>query len=126
VREPSDPVAASAGRGAAGSARSFLLSGLAEIWDAAGETSELHLEQNTKIRLAIPRAIDQAREVINTHYHSAGATAIFTFSVASSVKSVTMPRAMPSVTAATPTAYMLLLLRRRGSRGAIWGSRSTV
>ena len=60
-----------------GSARSFLLSGLAEIWDAVGETGELNLEQNTKIRLATTWAIDQAREVINTLYHSAGATAIF-------------------------------------------------
>ena len=60
-----------------GSARSFLLSGLAEIWDAVGETGELSLEQNTKIRLATTWAIDQAREVINTLYHSAGATAIF-------------------------------------------------
>ena len=60
-----------------GSARSFLLSGLAEIWDAVGETGELNLEQNTKIRLVTTWAIDQAREVINTLYHSAGATAIF-------------------------------------------------
>ena len=60
-----------------GSARAFLLSGLAEIWDAVGETGELNLEQNTKIRLATTWAIHQAREVINTLYHSAGATAIF-------------------------------------------------
>jgi hypothetical protein len=74
VRDPGDPVAASAGRG---SARSFLLSGLAEIWDAVGEAGELNLEQSTKIRLATTWAIDQAREVINPLYHSAGATAIF-------------------------------------------------
>src|SRR5271166_3477508 len=60
-----------------GSARAFLLSGLAEIWEAVGETGELSLEQNTKIRLASTWAIDQAREVVNTLYHSAGATAIF-------------------------------------------------
>jgi indole-3-acetate monooxygenase len=60
-----------------GSARAFLLTGLAEIWEAVGETGELSLEQNTKIRLASTWAIDQAREVVNTLYHSAGATAIF-------------------------------------------------
>jgi indole-3-acetate monooxygenase len=59
------------------SARAYLLSGLAETWEAVGETGELSLEQNTKIRLASTWAIDQAREVINTLYHSAGATAIF-------------------------------------------------
>jgi len=59
------------------SARVFLLSSLAEIWDAVGETGELSLEQNTTIRLASTWAIDQAREIVNTLYHSAGATAIF-------------------------------------------------
>jgi alkylation response protein AidB-like acyl-CoA dehydrogenase len=52
------------------------LSGLAEIWEAVGETGELCLEQNTIIRLAATWAIDQAREVVNTLYHCAGATAI--------------------------------------------------
>ena len=60
-----------------GSARTYLLSGLAEIWEAVGETGELDLKQNTTIRLASTWAIDQAREVVNTLYHSAGATAIF-------------------------------------------------
>ena len=60
-----------------GSARAFLLSGLAEIWEAVGETGELSLEQNTMIRLASTWAIHQAREVVNTLYHGAGATAIF-------------------------------------------------
>ena len=59
-----------------GSARAFLLSGLAEIWEAVGEIGELRLEQNTKIRLASAWAIDQA-EVVDSLYHSAGATAIF-------------------------------------------------
>lgn len=44
-----------------GSARAFLLSGLAEIWEAVGETGELSLEQNTMIRLASTWAIHQAR-----------------------------------------------------------------
>jgi alkylation response protein AidB-like acyl-CoA dehydrogenase len=60
-----------------GSARAYLLSGLAEIWEMVGETGELSLEQNTTIRLASTWAIHQAREVVNTLYHSAGATAIF-------------------------------------------------
>jgi indole-3-acetate monooxygenase len=60
-----------------GSARAFLLGGLAEIWDAVGETGELSLVQNTQLRLASTWAIDQAREVVDTLYHNAGATAIF-------------------------------------------------
>ena len=60
-----------------GSARAYLLSGLAEIWEAVGQTGELSLEQNTMIRLVSTWAIDQAREVVNTLYHSSGATAIF-------------------------------------------------
>ena len=60
-----------------GSARAYLLSGLTEIWEAVGETGKLSLEQNATIRLASTWAIDQAREVVNILYHSAGATAIF-------------------------------------------------
>ncbi len=60
-----------------GSARAYLLSGLAEIWEAVAETGRLDLEQNTMIRLASTWAIHQAREVVNTLYHGAGATAIF-------------------------------------------------
>jgi indole-3-acetate monooxygenase len=59
------------------SARAFLLSGFAEIWDEVGVTGELTLEQNTIIRLASTWAIHQAREVVNSLYHGAGATAIF-------------------------------------------------
>jgi alkylation response protein AidB-like acyl-CoA dehydrogenase len=59
------------------SARAFLLSVFAETWEAVGETGELSLEQNTMIRLASTWAIHQAREVVNTLYHGAGATAIF-------------------------------------------------
>jgi alkylation response protein AidB-like acyl-CoA dehydrogenase len=59
------------------SARAFLLGDLAEIWQAVGQTGALTLEQNTMIRLASTWAIHQAREVVNTLYHGAGATAIF-------------------------------------------------
>ncbi len=60
-----------------GSARAYLLSGLAEIWEAAAATGQLDLQQNAMIRLASTWAIHQAREVVNTLYHGAGATAIF-------------------------------------------------
>jgi len=60
-----------------GSARAYLLDGLAEIWEAVGATGQLDLQQNAMIRLASTWAIHQAREVVNTLYHGAGATAIF-------------------------------------------------
>jgi alkylation response protein AidB-like acyl-CoA dehydrogenase len=59
------------------SARAFLLATLADIWQAIGETGGISFEQNTMIRLAATWAIDQGREVVNTLYHGAGATAIF-------------------------------------------------
>jgi alkylation response protein AidB-like acyl-CoA dehydrogenase len=60
-----------------GLARAYLLGSLTEIWGAVAETGELSLAQNTMIRLTTTWAIDQAREVVNTLYHSAGSTAIF-------------------------------------------------
>jgi hypothetical protein len=77
LRKPGDPVAASAGRSSAQlvarlpaqQSRRDLGSG----WrDWRGEPGTEHI-----IRLAATWAIDQAREVVNTLYHSAGATAIF-------------------------------------------------
>jgi alkylation response protein AidB-like acyl-CoA dehydrogenase len=59
------------------SARAFLSTTLAEIWEAVGVAGEITLEQNTMIRLASTWAIHQAREVVGTLYHGAGATAIF-------------------------------------------------
>ena len=59
------------------SARAFLLDGFAESWEAVGKTGELSLQHNTMMRLASTWAIQQAREVVNTLYHGAGATAIF-------------------------------------------------
>lgn len=59
------------------SARAFLLSSFVEVWEAVGEGGELTVEQNALIRLATTWAIHQAREVVNTLYHDAGATAIF-------------------------------------------------
>lgn len=59
------------------SARAFLIDCFGETWDAVGDAAELTVEQNALIRLATTWAIHQAREVVNTLYHDAGATAIF-------------------------------------------------
>ena len=59
------------------SARAFLLDSFGEIWQAVGDRNELSVEQNALVRLATTWAIHQARAVVNTLYHDAGATAIF-------------------------------------------------
>jgi len=58
-------------------ARAFLLSSLDEIWQDVGGSGRLTTDHNTTIRLASTWAIHQAREVVDTAYHAAGATAIF-------------------------------------------------
>jgi alkylation response protein AidB-like acyl-CoA dehydrogenase len=58
-------------------ARAFLIGSLDEIWDAAAKTGRLSLDHNATIRLASTWAIHQARSVVDTVYHAAGATAIF-------------------------------------------------
>jgi alkylation response protein AidB-like acyl-CoA dehydrogenase len=60
-----------------GAARAFLLSSLDEIWRDVGGSGRLTTDHNTTIRLASTWAIHQAREVVDTAYHAAGATAIF-------------------------------------------------
>jgi len=60
-----------------GSARTFLLTEIEEIWRAVGRAGTLALEQRVRIRLAATYAIHQAREVVDWAYHAAGATAIF-------------------------------------------------
>jgi alkylation response protein AidB-like acyl-CoA dehydrogenase len=60
-----------------GAARAFLLGALAEIWRDTAETRRLSAEHNATIRLASTWAIHQARDVVDTLYHAAGATAIF-------------------------------------------------
>ncbi len=60
-----------------GAARAFLLGALDEIWQEAGRSGRLSLDHNTTIRLASTWAIHQARDVVDTVYHAAGATAIF-------------------------------------------------
>jgi alkylation response protein AidB-like acyl-CoA dehydrogenase len=60
-----------------GAARAFLLGSLEEIWRNVAQSGRLTLDHNTTIRLASTWAIHQAREVVDTAYHAAGATAIF-------------------------------------------------
>jgi indole-3-acetate monooxygenase len=58
-------------------ARAFLLGSLDEIWREVATSGRLTIDHNTTIRLASTWAIHQAREVVDTAYHAAGATAIF-------------------------------------------------
>jgi alkylation response protein AidB-like acyl-CoA dehydrogenase len=58
-------------------ARAFLLRSLEEIWRDVAQSGRLSLDHNTTIRLASTWAIHEAREVVDTAYHAAGATAIF-------------------------------------------------
>jgi indole-3-acetate monooxygenase len=60
-----------------GAARAFLLGSLEEIWRDVAQSGRLTLDHNTTIRLASTWAIHQAREIVDTAYHAAGATAIF-------------------------------------------------
>jgi alkylation response protein AidB-like acyl-CoA dehydrogenase len=59
------------------SARAFLLSSLDDIWRSVGERGSLALDQRMLIRLAATHAIHEAKHVVDTAYHAAGATAIF-------------------------------------------------
>lgn len=59
------------------SARLFLMTSLAEIWRDVTRSSALTLEQRMLIRVAATFAIHQARDVVDTIYQAAGATAIF-------------------------------------------------
>jgi alkylation response protein AidB-like acyl-CoA dehydrogenase len=58
-------------------ARAFLLGSLDQIWRDIGGSRRLTADHNTTIRLASTWAIHQARDVVDTAYHAAGATAIF-------------------------------------------------
>ena len=60
-----------------GGARVFLLGSLDAIWREVSGSGRLTTDHNTTIRLASTWAIHQAREVVDTVYHAAGATAIF-------------------------------------------------
>jgi indole-3-acetate monooxygenase len=60
-----------------GASRAFLLGALDQIWREADAAGQLTVDHNTTIRLASTWAIHQTREVVDTAYHAAGATAIF-------------------------------------------------
>lgn len=58
-------------------ARRYLVGSLEEIWDAVSATGTLTLDQRMTIRLAATWTIHQAKEVVDTVHHAAGASAIF-------------------------------------------------
>lgn len=58
-------------------ARVFLLAALEEMWDAACRTGAMSIDQRVRLRMASANASHQARQVVDTAYHAAGATAIF-------------------------------------------------
>jgi indole-3-acetate monooxygenase len=59
------------------SARAYLRGVIAEMWDDAQHKGEIGAEHNPQLRLSATWAIHQARDVVATVYHAAGATAIF-------------------------------------------------
>ena len=54
-----------------------LLASLDETWRAVGRAGDITLEQRMLIRLASTHALQQAKDVVDTVYHAAGASAIF-------------------------------------------------
>jgi len=59
------------------SARAYLRGVIAEMWDEARDTGQISAEHHPNLRLAATWAIHQARDVVATVYHAAGASAIF-------------------------------------------------
>ena len=59
------------------SARAFLLQVLHEMWKTAARGEEFTIAQRAALRLAGTYAVHQAKDVVDTVYHAAGATAIF-------------------------------------------------
>jgi alkylation response protein AidB-like acyl-CoA dehydrogenase len=60
-----------------GSARAWLLSILREMWAECAASGRVGFEHRIQLRLASTYAIQEAREVVETAYIDAGATAIF-------------------------------------------------
>jgi alkylation response protein AidB-like acyl-CoA dehydrogenase len=58
------------------SARVFLRHALHEIWEGA-QAGAITIEQRIRLRMASAHATHQAKQVVDTAYHAAGATAIF-------------------------------------------------
>ena len=59
------------------SSRSFLLQVLREIWETVTRGDALSMTQRARLKLAGVYAAHQSKDVIDTVYHAAGATAIF-------------------------------------------------
>lgn len=59
------------------SARAWLHQILAEMWAEAEQKGDFGADKHAQLRLAATWAIKEAREVVATVYHAAGATAIF-------------------------------------------------
>src|SRR5579872_4892022 len=59
------------------SARAYLRGVIGEMWDEAQRQGRISLDQHPHLRLAATWAIHQARDVVATVYHAAGAGAIF-------------------------------------------------
>ena len=57
-------------------ARAFLLDALGEIWQAA-QSGAISIDQRVRLRMACINASQQARQVVETAYLAAGATAVF-------------------------------------------------
>ena len=57
--------------------RALLLQTLRELWTTVSNGGDLSLEQRAALRLASVYAAHQAKDVMDTVYHAAGATAIF-------------------------------------------------
>ncbi|MGH7248295.1 MAG: acyl-CoA dehydrogenase family protein, partial [Pseudomonadota bacterium] len=57
-------------------ARAFLFDALAEIWQAA-QSGTMSTDQRVRLRMACINASQQARQVVETAYLAAGATAVF-------------------------------------------------
>ena len=59
------------------SARSYLMQILQQSWETAVQGEALALSQRATLKLAGTYAVHQAKDVVDTVYHAAGATAIF-------------------------------------------------
>ena len=59
------------------SARSYLVQSLGDCWDTAMRGETLSMPQRATLKLAGTYAAHQSKDVIDTIYHAAGATAIF-------------------------------------------------
>ena len=59
------------------SARAYLRGVIAEMWEEAQATGKIGADHHPQLRLSATWAIHQARDVVATVYHAAGASAIF-------------------------------------------------